>query len=260
MRWVAAILALGWAAALEAREAPAPARLAPRDHLRDILSRPLYSRWRLRTDQAVEPENAESGRLRRLVDEWLEWLRRRAEQQFPETSSRSGSGGGGSSSLPDLLRLFGYGILGVVVVFLAYLAFRVIRESRDRGRLARVLSREQVREALAAGDALALGSPEWLAEADRLAREGDFRAVYRALYLALLAGLHARSRIDFRRNRTNWIYVRGFRGPAELKATFASLTDLFDRVWYGLEAAAGASLDGIRRQMVSLVAGEETHG
>jgi len=257
MRWIAAILALEWAAASDAG-AP-PASLPPHSHLRDILSRPLYSRWRLRSDQEVEPEQPENGRLRRLIDEWLEWLRRSTDREAPERSRRSG-GDGGSSGLPDLLRLFGYGLVGVVAVFVVYLIIQVIRESRGRGRPARVLSREQVQEALAAGDALALGSPQWLQEAERLAREGDFRAVYRALYLALLAGLHARSRIDFRRNRTNWTYVRGFRGPAEQKATFSSLTDLFDRVWYGLEAATGTSLDGIRSQMGSLMAGEESHG
>lgn len=258
MRWIAAILALGWAVASDAG-APAPSAMPPRAHLRDILNRPLYSRWRLRSDQEVEPESAESGRLSRLIDEWLEKLRRSMQSETRERSHGSG-GGGGSSGLPDLLRLFGYGLVGVVAVFVVYLISQVVRESRGRGQPARVLSREQVQEALAAGDALALDSPQWLQEAERLAREGDFRAVYRALYLALLAGLHARSRIDFRRNRTNWTYVRGFRGPAEQKATFSSLTDLFDRVWYGLEAATGTSLDGIRSQMGGLMAGEESHG
>jgi hypothetical protein len=253
MRWLAAIVAFGWAAA--AGDAPPAARPSPHDHLRQILSRPLYSRWRLRSDPLAGPDEAESGRLRKLIDEWLDKLRGSLERHLPDAGLGPGAASG-PSSLPGLLKVVGYGLVGGVLVFLAYLAGQMIREYRGRGQPARVLSREQVREALAAGDALALAGPEWLEEAERLARAGDFRAVYRALYLALLAGLHARRRIDFRRNRTNWTYVRGFRGPADQRATFASLTDLFDRVWYGLEAAAGASLDAVKRQMAGLVAGE----
>jgi Domain of unknown function (DUF4129) len=67
----------------------------------------------------------------------------------------------------------------------------------------------------------------------RLEDEKNFRAMYRALYLALLAGLHAAGKIDHHRNRTNWAYVQHFRGPGEERDLFGDLTGLFDRVWYG---------------------------
>ena len=115
-------------------------------------------------------------------------------------------------------------------------------------------------QALAEGEALAFQSPEWLDEADRLAAEREFRAVYRALYLALLSGLHAANKIDFRKTRTNWTYVRGYRGPEPEKAAFTSLTALFDRVWYGEQPAAHSSIPDLRRRVAWLLAKESPSG
>ena len=84
----------------------------------------------------------------------------------------------------------------------------------------------------------------------------EFRAVYRALYLALLSGLHAANKIDFRKTRTNWTYVRGYRGPEPEKVTFTSLTALFDRVWYGEQPAAQSSIPEVRRRVAWLLAKE----
>jgi len=139
------------------------------------------------------------------------------------------------------------------VAFLAVLLYRALRQMRFQGEEARIVSRERVAQALADGDALAFGSARWLAEADRLAAESEFRAVYRALYLALLSGLHAANRIDFRRTRTNWSYVRHYRGAEPGKAVFSSLTLLFDRVWYGQQLAARASISELRRQVAWLL-------
>jgi hypothetical protein len=150
--------------------------------------------------------------------------------------------------------------IGVVGVFAVFLIYRLIQERRSGGHAGRVLSREQVREALESGEALALGTPQWMAEADRLAQQGDLRAVFRALYLALLSGLHTQGRIDFRRSRTNWTYVRRFRGVETDRRIFATLTSLFDRVWYGLKHPSGASFERVRGQVAALLSGEKAHG
>ena len=163
-------------------------------------------------------------------------------------------------TLPAVLKVLGYVIIGVVAVFVVFIVWRILQERHGSRAQAAVLSREQVREALDSGSALALDTPQWLVEADRLAREGDFRAVYRALYLALLSGLHSRGKIDFRRSRTNWTYVRRFRGEGQQRSVFAALTERFDRVWYGLKRGDESSLPTVKRQVASLLGGENAHG
>ena len=119
--------------------------------------------------------------------------------------------------------------------------------------------REQVRRALEEGEATALDAPQWLAAADRFGREGDSRALCRALYLGLLAGLHASNRIDFRRTRTNWTYVRGYRGPEEERRSFAALTEMFDRVWYGEMPVGAALATDVRRDVERLLGKGAAH-
>ena len=91
-----------------------------------------------------------------------------------------------------------------------------------------------------------------MGEADRLAAEQDFRAVYRALYLALLSGLHTAGKIEHSLTRTNWTYVQRYRGPGEERQTFGDLTALFDRVWYGRKPADGNDLPTIQQKVATL--------
>ncbi|MFP4055247.1 MAG: DUF4129 domain-containing protein [Candidatus Brocadiia bacterium] len=252
------VLVLAWpVACLGAGEDRLP---PPREHLERILRRPPYQRWRRReTRPETEPETGLMRSIRQTLQRWREWLAEKLDQWFgrepglPEPAARGSEGPG---LAVRVLKLLGYVGLAALAVFLAFLAYRLIRERRRGGPAARVVSRERVRDALESGEALALGGPQWLAEAERLAREGDFRSVYRALYLALLSGLHERRKIDFRKSRTNWHYVRRFRGEEGEREVFTSLTSLFDRVWYGQTKPQGTSLATVRAQVSRLLATE----
>jgi hypothetical protein len=258
---VAALLGGHWRApAAEPDQAAAPASAGdPHAQLRRILDQPLYQRWKLRQEgpDASASESGESElsrslrRWRESLAQWLEDLLNRGEPDgFRGLSSLGGAGLGGK------LRFAGWIVLAAAVAFSLLVLYRYLRDRRAGHSNARVLSREQVREALVAGEALALATPDWIREADRLARERDFRAVYRALYLALLSGLHQAGKIDFRKNRTNWTYVHRYRGPESEQAVFRALTALFDTVWYGFKPAEGASMEGIKRQVTVLLAGD----
>lgn len=258
MRRLLLCVMLGWTAATcLGGEAPASGeqQVAPQDHLKEILRRPLYQRW-LRRQRRTAPE--EPGLLRSMrekLDEWRESLKRALSRRISRSGGPSGSGGPSTAIgvLPRLLKALGYLAVAVAVVFLAFIAYRLVRDWQRGGPQARILSREQVREALETGAALALGGPQWLDQAARLTQEGDLRAVYRALYLALLSGLHERGKIDFRRNRTNWTYVRRFHGAATERDTFASLTALFDRVWYGCRPPPGSAIGGLQHSVANLL-------
>ncbi|MFW6157901.1 MAG: DUF4129 domain-containing protein [Planctomycetota bacterium] len=255
----------GWilvAAGLCGLAAPAWAAETPRRKLRQILRRPIYQRWRLRQERAQVHEEEEGGMWRSLADRWSEVMGRVADtladlfpkRRRPGPAAADGAGaGGGGTTLGDVMKVFGWTMLCLLGAWLLWLLVKYLRGVRRAGAGAHVLGRVRAREALESGEALALDGAEWLAEAERFATEHDFRAMYRALYLGLLSGLHAANKIDFRRNRTNWTYVARFRGPDDERDTFASLTSVFDRVWYGAKEPGDVSLDEVKMQVSRLL-------
>jgi len=249
------------------------------EQLERILSRPLFQRWSLRQmrgeEEKAKDEAAES-RFSKYLDSALEWMGEKIRAFFKwvgslftrggTTPSAPSTGSGGGSGMADfvatmmqMMKVLAWVVGAGAVIFLCYVAWRAWEERHRGRRPGRVLSREQVHDALVEGEALAMESPQWLAEAARLAEEGQFRAVYRALYLALLSGLHEAGRIEFRRTRTNWTYVRRFKGEEADRASFSELTWMFDEAWYGLRPPPNADLGKLRRQVAQLV-GEVPHG
>lgn len=210
----------------------------PQRHVEQILDQPMYNRWKLRQERAEVEDSLFASYLDeagKMLDEWIEWLfgsdEEDEEEMTFETDNAPPSSSGGLSGLLEVI--FWIAVI-VLSGFLVYVIARMIAMGRmqSAGDSA-VLTRQQVKEALDSGEALAMPSGRWLDEAGRFAEENDLRSAFRALYLALLAGLHERRKIDFRRNRTNWIYVRHYRGPQEERQHFNRLTRRFDTIWYG---------------------------
>lgn len=227
----------------------------PHQQLQQILHRPMYQAWRSRELGGQAPNVKVPSRLRDWVSKPFTWIRDWLKRLFWRRSNGGPGNSGLSSSLPVILKLLAWIAVTLAVVFCAIIVFRLINPSGGAANHANVLSREQVHDALQSGDALALGTAQWMDEARRLAMERNFRAVYRALYLALLSGLHAAGKIEHSRNRTNWTYVNQYRGPAIERTTFSELTELFDRVWYGRKEPEGANLEDLQNQINSLTAG-----
>ena len=117
-------------------------------------------------------------------------------------------------------------LLGVVVGLL-------IARMRGLRRVSRPSAAPSVPAPATGDNALARRVGEWEAPAHQQLGGGEPRAALRATYLALLVHLHQRRWIEYDRSRTNRSYVREFRGGAEERSRFASLTDLFEQVWYG---------------------------
>lgn len=264
------LFAVGASAEVE----PVPAVTSPAEakQIADrVMQKPLYHRWELRQKRAESisqtGETTWSKRAERLqdwlldhtqwisnvwewiVDWWNSWFER------PQKSGASGTAKGFGS----LLHWAGWMLVAVVVGSLLLLLYRLWMTTRLEGKQARVLSRRQIRDALHSGEALAMSSSDWLAEGEKWASEKDRRLVYRALYLGLLSGLHSQGRIDFRRNRTNWVYVSRFRGSEDLRSEFASLTSLFDDVWYGGNEATEHGIDPVKAQVKRLLEAGPTH-
>jgi hypothetical protein len=216
--------------------------------LDEILHQPEFTAWRLRQDGKLpDLDNPYSERWAEMIKKPFRAVRNFWKWMFPGKSSTPFSPGALSGDgLSIILKMIAWALVAAVVIFLGIVLVRVLGSTPQNMTIANVLSREQVLAAMESGDALALGSTQWMDEARRLAGEQDFRAVYRALYLALLSGLHSAGKIEHNRNRTNWVYVLHYRGPANERDRFSELTELFDRVWYGRKPAEGSNLEQLR--------------
>jgi hypothetical protein len=85
--------------------------------------------------------------------------------------------------------------------------------------------------------------------AEALARDGDFLAAVRLLYLAVLTQLHRADLIRYERTRTNGEYLRqlrGAEGAAVVVEPFRRLTRLFEQKWYGQRACASEDYETCR--------------
>lgn len=260
-RVVLLILVLLAGAAYGGVAVPGPTGAAPADphaHLDRILQRPMFQQWRAR--EQLELPGADVN----VPQAVTEWVRRcgRAIGDFFDWLFRSrgrGSSSPGvsvSEALPVILEALAWVALGAALVFLAVLLIRLLGDQKTSVPTAKILSRHQVHQAMESGDALAMNTAGWMDEARRLAAEQNFRAVYRALYLALLSGLHTLGKIEHSRNRTNWAYVRQYRGSHDERATFAELTQLFDHVWYGHKSTVEHDIEQLRRQVAALTQAE----
>ncbi len=235
----------------------------PHQQLEQILQGPMYQRWRLRQDEgAVEDDPTIARKYRSSLERISEAMRAFIDRLLGRSTGQSAGPPviSGNSNLPGVLKAAAWAVVGVAVIVAAALLLRLAGRTGGPVAKARILSRQQVDSAFASGDALALASGQWMEEGARLAAKGDYRAVYRALYLALLSGLHSAGKIDFNRNRTNWTYVQQYRGPGEERTTFSGLTELFDRVWYGLKTPEETNLDQLMGQVAELTTGAGGRG
>lgn len=245
-----------------AQSAATPSTEDAYQQLDEVMRDPMFQRWQLRQKRSQnDGEKFEASWLDAigtLIGDWIgRWFERWFDSQEPP-STKPPSLFESLGVMMTALKVIGVVLIGALLVFFAYTVFKLLREA-ERRPAKHILSRQQVREALETGEALAMESDQWLQEVDRLVAERDMRVAFRALYLSLLSGLHSARRIDFRRNRTNWVYVHRFRGGEDDRQDFGQLTRMFDDAWYGLDTTGLPPIENLKRQITRLLAGEEPH-
>jgi hypothetical protein len=119
------------------------------------------------------------------------------------------------------------GILLVLIV--GYLAYTYLKDRTPSSSRAAPAAGEKPAE-----DPRDRAPEEHLDDAALLARQGDYRAALRALYLATLVSLDRRGFIQFDPALTNWQYIRQM-SPGATRRDFAQFTRVFDYKWYGDE-------------------------
>jgi hypothetical protein len=153
----------------------------------------------------------------------------------PETAS-------GLGSLKVVLQVV---VLAAVLGLIGFLIYRIVpairgrlgrKEKEPRG--TRVILGEQIEAHESARDLLA--------EAERLAREGDLRGAIRKGYVAVLCDLSDRRVIALARHKTNRDYLRDVRGNERLFEGLKGLTGAFESSWYGLRPARPEEWESFR--------------
>lgn len=233
---------------------------SPQQQLQQVMQDPMFHRWQLRQKRA---EGHTPAMIQSLLDQAAEWRQKIARwigSWFPKSSHHWFGGGPSVSSIDTFLSLLkwtAYVVGGLLLLALIVVLIRAIRAGRNTKQTA-VVSRQRIREALEKGEALATESTQWIQEAHRLAQENDLRLAYRAMYLALLSGLHRQRTINFHPHRTNWTYVQHFKGDRQNRSAFSKLTSLFDDVWYGLRPPTAEKLASVQQQVDHLLESGET--
>ncbi len=130
-----------------------------------------------------------------------------------------------------------------VVLLLAVILYLIINLRRGIVRDARIA---------AEGDDPVPTASEAFDQASALARDGDYRAAMRSLYLSALLWLDEQNLLRYDRALTNREYLeRAQRNPA-LLARLTPVIETFDQVWYGHAPVDASAFTAYRQQIEAL--------
>jgi hypothetical protein len=177
------------------------------------------------------------------IDRLVDWLR----EKLPGPS-------GMDPAAPPSAALH-WSVYAVIAALLALVVLIVWRLRRAPAKPPRTLSAGGGAVGLQDENLLAdrLPEEEWIALAETCAREGDYRAALRALYLANLAWLGRREWIAIHSGKTNREYELEVRRRArefpEAPALFAVNVASFERAWYGKHSVTAEDADAFRERL-----------
>ncbi|MEM7624131.1 MAG: DUF4129 domain-containing protein [Planctomycetota bacterium] len=246
--------------------APAPVATADTRHdetakaqLEEVMRDPLFSRWQQRQARSAKDSPKNGWSLERygegfgnLFERFFDWLFERNPSPQPSPTGAGGDAGAWFGSIGAWFKVLGWALLVATLGLIGWVVLSNLR--RQKAIVARgTPDRQALDTALDGADALAADSQAWTNHARELAEEQDLRLAFRAMYLALLSGLHQAGKIRYRPQRTNRWYVEGFRGPEAERTSFAGLTDRFGEVWYGQQVPDALMFTQVGAQVEQLL-------
>ncbi|HYA44528.1 MAG TPA: DUF4129 domain-containing protein [Acidimicrobiales bacterium] len=136
-----------------------------------------------------------------------------------------------------------YLALAVLAALAAWTVYTLLR----RGAFGRLRHPRATPGVVVVEGADVLSPLHWRQEADRLAGQGRHREALRCRYRALVGDLATGGLLEEVPGRTTGDYERLVRALfPEVAGRFSAITDLFERCWYGQEAAGPAEDDAFR--------------
>ena len=186
-----------------------------------------------RSEYAQKPKDQTF--LRRLIERLLEWL----QKFFPKPKPLSPGSAGIFSLIAQILVIaLAVAVIGYVIKLLLPRLRKSGGKKKKEKKTARIVLGETLTPDQTANDLLA--------EAEALARRGELRAAIRKAYIALLVELGDRKVISLAQHKTNHDYLRAVRSNQPLYGNVKTLTDSFERHWYGLSNATESDWDTFR--------------
>ncbi|MFV0387719.1 MAG: DUF4129 domain-containing protein [Pyrinomonadaceae bacterium] len=191
----------------------------------------------LSREEYAKPNN-ERGFLMSLWDRFLEWLKSLFPESKPLPRSEIGFGFGRYATAAQWI------LYTLIFALIAYLLFKFLPVLRKRF----FTSDGKGGERIILGETISSDatSVTLFSEAEALAAAGDLRGAVRKGYIALLFELGERSAIKIAWNKTNRDYLRDLRNNHKLLSPVRSLTNEYERHWYGDEPVAFADWDKFR--------------
>lgn len=200
---------------LETAEKVDDNKAAAREKLESILARPEYA-------STAQGPNA----LTRLILDFIRWF----QGLFPE---RPQVEPGSAYVISFIAQILVVAVALSIILYVLWLVFtRFVRPRRRQVREkkgARIVLGERLEPEDTASDLLA--------EAEALARRGDLRAAIRKGYIALLVELGDRKLISLAQYKTNRDYLKSVNNLPQLHSRLKTLTESFERHWYGFAQA-----------------------
>ena len=163
---------------------------------------------------------------------WLTWILEWFEKLFD--SGERTTTAPRLEGLGSVFRIVIYLGLFLIVGFLAYKLIPLIARSSGSPKKTKKKDRIILGEKIA-DDETAI---DLLAEAERLASEGNLRGAIRKGYIALLCELSDRKVLGLARHKTNRDYLRDVRSRTDLHPPMKVVTDTFEKHWYGEQQSA----------------------
>ena len=203
---------------LEKIEAGAKNKADEKAKLQEILNHPEY--------KTKEQSASLVAQLWQRFLRWLASVSGRSEPIDPSSARR-------------ITEIAQYLVIGLAVAVIAY-AMRMFVPTLRRDRRSKKTTKAEPRIVLGERLEPEQSASSILSEAEALAKRGNIRAAIRKAYIALLVELGERKIISLAQHKTNRDYVSAVRDRRALHGRMTSLTDTFERHWYGLAAAGQA--------------------
>jgi hypothetical protein len=196
---------------------------ADKGRLAEILRRPEYVR--------TPPQDSA---LERLLERFLRWLSGLIPHPKPIQP-------GNSRLISTLAQIVVVAVcVGAIAVLVWRYRPRLIRGGRRKKKKAeaRIVLGEMLEPDQTAADLLA--------QAEKLARDGNLRAAIRKAYIALLCELGDRKIISLAQHKTNRDYLNAVRNKGSLYTSMRQLTNSFELHWYGFVPVGEADWNEFR--------------
>ncbi|HEX4946891.1 MAG TPA: DUF4129 domain-containing protein [Blastocatellia bacterium] len=200
---------------------------AARDRLQQILARQEY-----------QPEEEKDS----AIQAWIKKIRQKINELLAKLFLSNAPKTAPSSSSLQIVRWL---IILALIASLVWAAVLLLRRFQLRqAKLADDATDESAREILGEQLDADVTADDLLKHAAEMARKGEYRLAIRRAYLALLYELEQRGKLRLHRAKTNRDYLSELKNETNVYPPVVALTNNYERVWYGYEAATHEDYSG----------------